>query len=425
METIFECTDNKEETREAEETREKIGTCTHCGKVIFEGDEYKDDQDDHGAFICQECFEENYFICEYCGEICPNDEHVWVSDNAYCPNSGFGVCENCADNYYQCDECGDYFTDSRIHSDDYDHHICDRCYERYDYVTCAECGEILLSDNAEYSENRGAWFCSPCYPGDEDTIHNYSFKPEPIFHGFGPFFMGVELEIDKGDSVCKCASALKTLSEEEDQFYLKSDGSLDSGIEIVTHPCSLEYHENYFPWEEVVKTAKEYGFKSHDAKTCGLHIHVNRNSLGADSFEKEATIAKIILLVDRFWNQMVKFSRRGEYEMNRWAKKPDADIQETDTLDDIVDKVKNSSDSRYYAVNLENWNTIEFRMYRGTLHLSTIMATLQFTKALCFYAKNTGLEECMKVSWTDLATALVSATTGTELLSYFQTKGLY
>lgn len=111
--------------------------------------------------------------------------------------------------------------------------------------------------------------------------------------------------------------------------------------------------------------------------------------------------------------------------MNRWAKKPDADIQETDTLDDVIEKVKNGSDSRYYAVNLENWNTIEFRMYRGTLNLSTIMATLQFTKALCFYAKNTELEECMKVSWSELATALVSATTGTELLSYFQTRGLY
>lgn len=424
METILECTENKEETREAEETREKIGTCICCGAVIFEGDEYKDD---HGTFICQECFEEEYFICDGCGEIHSNDEQVWVHDSIY-TNRGFYVCESCADNnYYQCDECEEYFTGSYIRSDDYGHCICDECYERYDYVTCENCGEILLADDAEYSENREEWYCSSCYPGDdeEDAIHDYSFKPDPIFHGSGPFFMGVELEIDKGDNVRECASALKTLSERENHFYLKDDGSLDNGIEIVTHPCSLEYHENSFPWKEVVKTAKEYKFKSHDAETCGLHIHVNRNSLGADSFEKEATIAKIILLVDRFWNQMVKFSRRGESEMNRWAKKPDADIQETDTLDDIVDKVKNSSDSRYYAVNLENWNTIEFRMYRGTLNLSTIMATLQFTKALCFYAKNTELEECMKVSWNDLATALVSATTGTELLSYFQTRGLY
>ena len=76
METIFECTDNKEETREAEEareaeeTREKIGTCIHCGEAIYEGDEYKDD---HGIFLCQECFEEEYFICNDCGEIHPND----------------------------------------------------------------------------------------------------------------------------------------------------------------------------------------------------------------------------------------------------------------------------------------------------------------------------------------------------------------
>lgn len=80
METILECTENKEEAREAEETREaeeareKIGTCICCGAVIFEGDEYKDD---HGIFICQECFEEDYFICDHCGEI--HSKHIKIS----------------------------------------------------------------------------------------------------------------------------------------------------------------------------------------------------------------------------------------------------------------------------------------------------------------------------------------------------------
>ena len=43
--------------------REKIGICIFCGEAIYEGDEYKDD---HGTFICQECFEEKYFICDCC-----------------------------------------------------------------------------------------------------------------------------------------------------------------------------------------------------------------------------------------------------------------------------------------------------------------------------------------------------------------------
>lgn len=80
METILECTENMEETREAEETREKIDICIFCGEAIYEGDEYKDD---HGTFICQECFEEKYFICDCCGEIHPNDAQVWVHDSIY------------------------------------------------------------------------------------------------------------------------------------------------------------------------------------------------------------------------------------------------------------------------------------------------------------------------------------------------------
>ena len=41
---------------------------------------------------------------------------------------------------------------------------------------------------------------------------------------------------------------------------------------------------------------------------------------------------------------------------------------------------KNAKDKhlgRYVAVNLENYNTIEFRIFRGTLNYKTFIATLQ------------------------------------------------
>ena len=74
--------------------------------------------------------------------------------------------------------------------------------------------------------------------------------------------------------------------------------------------------------DRIIGICKEGGFKSHDAGTCGLHIHVNRAYLGdGESSKEKATIAKIVLLVTKHWDNMVKFSRRQAGELDHWAKK--------------------------------------------------------------------------------------------------------
>ena len=49
--------------------------------------------------------------------------------------------------------------------------------------------------------------------------------------------------------------------------------------------------------------------------------------------------------------------------------------------------------------NLQNSATIEFRMYRGTLKLNTLLATLQFTDGLCRFAKEHSIDDVYDVSW--------------------------
>lgn len=43
----------------------------------------------------------------------------------------------------------------------------------------------------------------------------------------------------------------------------------------------------------------------------------------------------------------------------------------------MLEHVKKGHGSRYTCVNLTNADTIEFRMFRGTLKLNTLIATLQ------------------------------------------------
>lgn len=42
-------------------------------------------------------------------------------------------------------------------------------------------------------------YCDDCYDGIKGhPIHDYSYKPDPIFYGRGKRYFGVELEIDVG-----------------------------------------------------------------------------------------------------------------------------------------------------------------------------------------------------------------------------------
>ncbi len=51
------------------------------------------------------------------------------------------------------------------------------------------------------------------------------------------------------------------------------------------------------PWRAILNKAVAKGYLSHQAGTCGLHVHISRNALGADYEEQEATIAKILSLL--------------------------------------------------------------------------------------------------------------------------------
>ena len=117
------------------------------------------------------------------------------------------------------------------------------------------------------------------------------------------------------------AAVMKTLFyvNDDEHIYIKYDGSLDDGFEIVSHPATLNYHLNDFPWEDILHYAVQMGYRSHQTSTCGLHIHVNRLSLGETHADQEEAISRILYLVEAYWNELLKFSRRTESAMNRWA----------------------------------------------------------------------------------------------------------
>lgn len=365
-----------------------------------------------GENVCQDCCDRYYSYCEDCNELVHDYDIIAVNNN------NRYVCESCAYHYYICSHCDGSFSINHIAVDTHYITLCRRCYEDY-YFICDDCGGVYHLDDGDYID--GYNYCNSCADNRRDCILCYSHKPNPTFFGNRKAGYGLEVEIDNGDYKQEAAADIQAAGG--DHIYLKEDGSLSyAGFEIVTHPATLEYHVNHFPWFEVCEAALSYGYRSHDTDTCGLHIHASRSLFGDTGVEQDLTIAKIMLLVDRWYDtKIVNFARRNLHKMRQWADKPNADIKPGDDDHAAVNKSKKNADNRYKAVNLCNRNTVEFRFFRGTLKRDTIIASIQWVDTIIHYCRSTPLKDLFNTAWNDI----FGNTGHEELTNYLKQRNLY
>ena len=348
----------------------------------------------------------NAIYCAHCGERIEDEDYDTINGQIW--------CDACIDeNTVTCDRCGErIIIDDSVQDDDTT--LCQSCFNDF-YHRCESCNCIIHDDYVNW--NGDSPYCDRCYDNLSTEIEEYSYKPEPIFYGDGTRFFGIELEIDYGGKDDDNARILKQIANSRgEHIYVKSDGSLDEGLELVSHPMSLEYHKQ-FQWDELMKKAIYLGYRSHQTSTCGLHVHVNRNCLGDSREEQDEVISRILYFVEHHWNELLKFSRRSEYAMNRWASRYGYE----NSARAILDKAKKGNNGRYAAVNLMNYSTIEFRMFRGTLKLNTFMATLELVNSIINTALNYSEEGLHKLSWSEF----VSSIKEPELIAYLKERRLY
>ncbi len=353
-------------------------------------------------------------ICSMCGTVITEENLVEFDDQELCERclqEETSICRECGERLWNADDCGDSLYG----------HLCQDCRDDY-FTTCVHCGRLIRNDDAHYEdddEDEDSPYCYSCFcSSSEGPIHNYYFKPDPVFYGDGPRYLGVELEIDDGGENRDRADRILRLGNTGDnRIYCKHDGSLNDGFEIVTHPMSLDYHLHQMPWEEVMKSAAKMGYHSHQAGTCGLHVHVSRDALGDSESDQDAAIGRILFFVEKHWAELLKFSRRTESQMNKWARR----YGYKDRPKEMLEHAKKGAFSRYACVNLTNADTIEFRMFRGTLKYNTLAATLELTDRICELCVDLSDEEIRGLSWS----AFVAMLTEPELITYLKERRLY
>lgn len=351
------------------------------------------------------------FTCAHCGTVLPLSALHTFEDALY--------CRDClAELTVACDHCGHRFRTAELHQEQ-NLTLCYSCLD--DYAHCHGCGRLVLEDELHYlSDDSDEGYCDSCFEAHSPshTIQNYYYKPDPIFYGEGERYFGVELEIDEGGERDDRACRLMDIANHGcEHIYIKHDGSLENGMEIVTHPMSLDYHMNEMPWGDVITEAIRMGYRSHKSCTCGLHIHVNRDAFGDTDEEQEEVVARILFFVENHWNELLRFPCRSREQMEQWASR----YGRKDDPKAVLDNAKKERHQRYKCVNLTNYNTIEFRMFRGTLKLNTLLATLQMVNRICEVALYLTDDEMKLLTWTNFA----AGCTAPELVQYLKERRLY
>jgi Putative amidoligase enzyme. len=224
------------------------------------------------------------------------------------------------------------------------------------------------------------------------VVHEYSYKPNARFQFGGGegaeqrAFFGVELEIDQ-----RCGGPLDVRDVPDvahPLFYCKRDGSLNDGVELVSHPGSRSWWtEQRGAIEVMMQRLSQMGWRSHEVRTCGMHVHVSR-----DAFENSMHIYRFLHLVYRFPELALLVSQRQRHQMNQWAtlrynKKPSlkskAQLQLKGREWDQADNA-----GHYDGVN-QTEHTFELRIFNGTLNPKRFYKNLQYAWAALAFTADT------------------------------------
>ena len=471
---ITAAAENTENTKNtAAENHEGMVQCAHCGRWVDEATVTDVDGEDW----CTECVHEDAHWCEHCErwtqdvfdvdgefwceECCDNDAH-WCERCEEYHTDGEDVivhqswrgteyqwwCSDCVENYsVVCEHCGERFSedapciDEREMWDGTYQHICDRCISN-EFYWCVDCERYVHSSDVEFVD--GEPYCPDC--ADEhrhgDNLHDYGHTSGMVFWGDDlkpmaksnmtsrakkALYLGLELETDYNDNAYALADDIAA-KYNGDYLCCKRDGSLNSnGVEIVSQPMTPNAHLTMGMWENVVDIVREHGGKSHEAGTCGLHIHLSRWF-----FKSHDAVYRLDRLFNRFRTQMINFSRRTGGGDMHWCRIDSydelANVEEVWERKELWRRKKNGV-NRYEAVNDTNTNTVEIRLWRGTLNKETIRATIEFTAGLAIMCNNMTDELADKLDWESLKTLVrytleANDISHTELDNYLNTRSL-
>lgn len=265
-------------------------------------------------------------------------------------------------------------------------------------------GEPVTEDwceaNCDRDEDTGEWARRTGNPGDR--LLNYSANPFDHAtwdkrNAKNALVFGVELEMEpKSESVEAQLELVRLLGGSRakgSNFILKSDGSLHSGVEMVTMPFTLEQHkeEKAIKWQKALSAVAKKAKSGAGTDRCGMHIHINKVALSA------LTIGKMLVFLN---------SESLAPLITTIAQRPSGHYCSRDGSKKIIDGSK-SSENRYDIMNVSvSHPTCEIRMFKGNLKVERVYKNIEFCHALVQYCRQTSMADLQ--DWGSFSRWLIS-----------------
>lgn len=244
------------------------------------------------------------------------------------------------------------------------------------FETCAECGRhFLVSEHMLNEEHK----CSEC-ANPRMKIHGYhrwygTFTPHYAEGEENVPTFGTEVETQGPDSNSRYVYPMRDL------WHLERDASIGQGFEMISQPMSLAYvkaHKEEL--ESMFTNLSDNGQRAHDARNCGLHVHINRSA-----FKNNRSIQRLKAMVHGMRHEMEKFARRcNSNYYSYYGLSSRFDYDEVDRIHDSGHSVAVNSRGNQSG----DKNTVEIRIFKSTLNITTYLATLEFVSNLVTIAND-------------------------------------
>ena len=204
------------------------------------------------------------------------------------------------------------------------------------------------------------------------------------YFGESPF-IGLELEIDTLFQVNKeqfQAEILVVLDKENliDHYNVEKDGSLVTGLEIIFQPHNIVDLKNFLTnsFSTTLDELKVIPFMQDSTPFAGIHFHVSKTLFGDTLKDQIENIAKLWFFCSKFESSLIKIGRKINLKYSRFPRTPLSKEEALAKVEKELDQNNIKNENKYQAINLNNPDTVEFRFFKTTLDLDTLIFYLDF-----------------------------------------------
>lgn len=326
--------------------------------------------------------------------ICVKTQKIYDKNECVLTEDGKWVHQSKISTLFKCQVCRKYFFDEQAHQSD---GCCDSCASIE--IRCFLTGEMLPFYELHFDTRLEVYYKKTLNP--RSAVQGYHCRPELVFYQTKQAtkrFFGFELELVVRNEREETLSSYLISKEAGSELYMNKDGSLRGhqenedrytiGFELISHPMSLPYIKSSEKVSKAFAILQDFQCRSKKNSSTGLHIHVSREGFGGENPDVTLGLVHEFIYANenRAFVEDVAGRKNGESTYTSFIR------------DDYPLSIDYTSGERYQAINYQNSQTVEFRMFKGAIGKEYLLERVEFLDALITLAEKGNVVTIEKLS---------------------------